>query len=250
MRMQGGRWAKAAATLATAWAVTLVGLGADAPGSRAADQKALKEYAGLVGEWKGTGLPKRGQNKGAWTESARWAWKLSADSAALVLEVDKGKYLRSATLKPGRDPDTFQVDATLADGSARHFEGKGEPGKPLILRAPKAEDGLARVTLTMPNAARFLLLLEGATEASTSAALARLGEVGYTRQGVAFAAAGATGPECIVTGGRGTIKVSHAGKDYYVCCTGCRDLFQADPAAVLAEAAAKSKEKEKEKDKK
>lgn len=229
-------------------ALGLAGLGGDgAPkpeaqgaAARREAQAGLKEYGGLVGSWKGTGQPKRGQSKGAWTESAAWAWKLAADSAALEMNVEKGKYLRAAVLRPGRDPGSFRLDATLADGSTREFHGKAEPGKPLVMKADKVEDGLARITLTLPNENRFLLLLEGASPTAASATLNRLGEVGFTRQGVAFAA-GASGPECIVTGGRGTMKVSHAGKDYYVCCSGCRDLFQADPAAVIAEAAAKTK---------
>src|SRR5207302_1613456 len=82
-------------------------------------------------------------------------------------------------------------------------------------------EGVRRVTLTIPNEFRFLLLLESQPNAST---FARLGEVGYTREGVSFAA-GESGPVCIVTEGRGTIQVSHKGKTYYVCCSGCKDLF-------------------------
>jgi hypothetical protein len=66
-------------------------------------------------------------------------------------------------------------------------------------------------------------------------AYARLAEVGSTRKGSAFAQNAATGPECIVTGGLGEIAVEHGGKTYYVCCTGCRDLFLEDPEGVLAE---------------
>ena len=36
-------------------------------------------------------------------------------------------------------------------------------------------------------------------------------------------------PECIVTGGAATIRVSYMGKEYFVCCTGCRDEFNATP---------------------
>ena len=60
-------------------------------------------------------------------------------------------------------------------------------------------------------------------------------------------AAGESGPVCIVTEGRGTIQVSHKGKTYYVCCSGCKDLFTKDPEAILAEAAERAKEKEKAK---
>ena len=48
-------------------------------------------------------------------------------------------------------------------------------------------------------------------------------------------AAGQKGPECIVTGGLGTMQVSFGGNTYYVCCTGCRDAFNDDPAKIIAE---------------
>ncbi len=44
-------------------------------------------------------------------------------------------------------------------------------------------------------------------------------------------------PVCIVTEGRGTIPVTYGGKTYYVCCSGCKDLFEEEPEAILAEAA-------------
>ena len=49
--------------------------------------------------------------------------------------------------------------------------------------------------------------------------------------------------ECVVTGGLGTIEVTHNGKTYYVCCTGCRDYFNENAEKVLAELAAKNKGK-------
>jgi YHS domain-containing protein len=70
----------------------------------------------------------------------------------------------------------------------------------------------------------------------------QLAEVGYTREGIAFAA-GESGPVCIVTEGRGTIPVSYKGKTYHVCCSGCRDLFNENPEAILAEAAERDREK-------
>ncbi len=66
----------------------------------------------------------------------------------------------------------------------------------------------------------------------------RMAEIGYTRQGSNFGQA-SVGRECVVTGGAGTIAVTHNGQTYYVCCTGCRDYFNDDPEAVLAEYRAK-----------
>ena len=47
-------------------------------------------------------------------------------------------------------------------------------------------------------------------------------------------------PECIITGGTGTIAVTYKGKTYYVCCTGCRDEFNANPQKYI-DAAEKAK---------
>jgi YHS domain-containing protein len=217
----------------------------DKASARRGDQETLKAYGELVGSWRGIGQVKARQSAGAWKESASWAWKLADDSAALAIDVETGKYLKSALLKPGRGKGagTFVLEATLADGSKRTFSGKPpkEPDRPLVLVAEGGGEGVRRVTLSIPNENRFLLLFE--SEPSTKS-FARLGEVGFTRNGVAFAA-GESGPTCIVTEGRGTIQVSHKGKSYYVCCSGCKDLFNKDPESILAEAAERAKAKEK-----
>ncbi len=158
------------------------------------------------------------------------------------MTVEKGKYLKSAALHPAKDPGTFRLDAILADGTKRSFSGKAGEKNALPLRADVPPDGgLARITLTPLHDTRLLILLE--TE-DGSGNFGRLGEVGYTRQGVAFAS-GETGPVCIVTEGRGTIQVKYKGQTYYVCCSGCKELFDDDPEAVLAEAAKRQKAKAK-----
>jgi len=226
--------------LAALFVQTIVSAAEPAAGRRA-EQEALKAYAPLVGEWKGVGQPQRGSSKGAWTETADWAWKLSPDSACLVLSIGRGKYLKQAELRPGKEPGTFAMTATLADGSARTFEGKAAAGEKLTLvSAGDGGEGPSRITLTTLHETRFLLLLEGPDPSGKG--LTRLGEVGYTRQGVAFAA-GESGPTCIVTEGRGTLPVAYKGTTYYVCCTGCRDLFKDDPEAILGEARAREKAK-------
>lgn len=217
-------------------------LAADGPQpGRRADQEALRPFAGLVGEWRGTGQPQRSSAKGAWRETGAWAWKLSPDSAALELTVAEGKVLRSATLRRGAGPHAFVLDAVLADGSKRSFSGTLADKKPLALTAEPADgDGPRRVVLTPLHETRFLLLFEG--HDAGGAGFRRLAEVGYTRQGVAFAA-GESGPVCIVTEGRGTTQVNYKGKTYWVCCSGCKDLFNENPEAVLAEAAERQKAK-------
>jgi hypothetical protein len=206
-----------------------------------ADPLALRPFAGLVGEWRGTGQVRRGSARGAWVESAEWRWDLGGDPAALVLAVEGGRHLRAARLTPDAEPGRFRLVATLPDGAERVFAGAPDERGRLVL-VPDAEDapdsGLARVTLTPLHAARFLLLLESAEGGGR---LSRLGEVGYTRQGVRFAA-GDGRPACVVTGGRGTTKVEHDGREYWVCCSGCKALFEADPEGVLADAAERARD--------
>jgi YHS domain-containing protein len=214
-------------------------------GGRREAQAALKPFASLVGEWRGTGLPQRGSNKGAWTETGVWAWKLSPDTAALELTISKGKLLRSGLLRAAKEPGHFAFDAMLADGTKRTFAGKHEEKKPLVLVAEPSEgEGLRRVTINPLHDTRLLLLLEARND--DGAGFHRIAEVGYTRQGVAFAA-GESYPLCIVTEGRGTTQVSYQGKTYYVCCSGCKDLFNDNPAAILAEAAERKKAKDAQK---
>jgi YHS domain-containing protein len=235
--------------LAALWASLAAGviMGADEPAARRrADQSALKAYGGLVGRWRGVGQPERGRVRGAWTEAASWAWKLTQDSAALEVTVTKGKYLKSARLRPGTAPGTFTLDATLADDSTRTFTGKPGGQDRLVLAADNPEgggEGVRRITIRPLHDTRLIVLLEG--QRAESRSYYQLGEVGYAREGVQFAA-GESYPTCIVTDGRGTIQVSYQGKTYWVCCSGCKDLFNEDPAAILAEAAVRRKAQAKE----
>src|SRR5258708_3819476 len=75
--------------------------------TRRGDQEILKEFAPLVGSWRGVGQVERGRARGSWTESAAWAWKLTGSSAALELSVTKGKHLKSGLLRPGKKPGSF-----------------------------------------------------------------------------------------------------------------------------------------------
>jgi YHS domain-containing protein len=220
--------------------VVLLAVSAAPAGDRVSDQQTLKPFARLVGPWKGTGQPQRGSARGAWRESAEWAWVLTPETAALRMTTNDGKYVKSIMLRPGGAEDRFAADVVLADGSRRTFSGKAGPRDVLPLEPgePPAV-GLARITLTPLHENRFLVLLEGRD--GEAGPVRRLAEVGYTRQGVAFAA-GDSYPTCIVTEGRGTIRVSFQGREYWVCCSGCKELFDEDPAGIIAEAEARKRE--------
>ena len=58
-------------------------------------------------------------------------------------------------------------------------------------------------------------------------------QVAASKMGESLAASGKKN-ECIVTGGTGTIPVSFMGETFYVCCSGCRDAFNEEPAKYVA----------------
>lgn len=214
----------------------------DATTRRRADQERLKPLASLVGGWRGTGQVVRNSARDAWTESSAWSWKLGPGSAALEATVERGKHLKSFAITPGADAGTFVLTALLPDGTRQVFKGRagttttlGKTSASIVFQADDPTcSPVDRITLSPLHETRYLLLLE--SQSAETKRYIRLGEVGYTRQGVAFAV-GESGPICIVTEGRGTIPVTHKGKTYYVCCSGCKDLFLEDPEAILAEAA-------------
>ncbi len=205
-----------------------------------ADKQALAPLQPYVGQWRGVGLPKRGSNQGAWTERSAWSWRFRDGHAELVGELDGDKYFDRLEIRPGEKAGTFVVLAAAeqvseegaGSGVARYT---GELADSVLKVAADKPGGKlpARITVRLvAGGDRMLVLYE---KELGDGVFTRLAEVGSTREGSSFAKSATSGPECVVTGGLGTIAVEYEGKTYYVCCGGCRDLFNEDPAGVLAE---------------
>lgn len=218
----------------------------------AADKTALSKLQTYVGEWKGVGQLRRGSNQAAWTETAEWRWDFAESRASLFFSSPQGKYYTDARLRPGDKAGSFELIATRPNGKTRdRFTGRVVSDQLVLTAAeddpPRGDDFPARITIRLvADGDRLITLFE--RRSAGSQRYTRLAEVGATRQGSSFGQGGTGQPECVVTGGLGTIKVEHEGQTYYVCCTGCRDLFNDDPEGVLAEyRERKAKEREKKK---
>ncbi len=217
------------------------------PLSAAAQKEQLAKVQGLVGAWKGVGQPQRSSTKGSWIESADWAWKFADGGPSLALKLEQGKYFSAAELQPGDKSGEFRLIAKTADGGGElTYRGTADKEGNMILTADKPAEGMpARVSIRLvAGGDRLLVLLE---KSAAGGNFARLAEVGYTRKGSGFGK-GSTGPECVVTGGFGSIEVSYNGQKYYVCCTGCRDYFNENPEEVLAEYKARKEAEKKKKE--
>ncbi len=203
-----------------------------------AAKEALTPFQDLVGGWIGTGQPKRNSTSGAWREKAQWRWKFAGEQVSLEYAVEEGKLLKSAHLLFDPKSKSFRLK-TIEIGAAKdqtvEREYVGEPnGNKLVFDTPEKEGAEGRrITITRLNEKRTLVLFE--QKGADQNFFNRIAEVGYTREGTRLAESDQTGPECVVTGGAGTIKVSFKGETYWVCCTGCRDAFNDDPEGVLAD---------------
>jgi len=212
----------------------------------AAQKVALAEFNSLIGKWRGVGQPRRGSNQGAWQEQAEWVWDFT-NGTAIRVDVSKGKLAQ--TLRITFDPSTKEYvgELTTAEGTNETYRGKFQNVGVLTLLKPAANDEeVKQITVTRLNEKRTLVLFE--KRAASQASFSRVAEVGYTRDGQRLATSSTSGPECIVTGGEGTMEVKYKGETYYVCCSGCKQAFEDNPARIIAEAAERRKrEREKAK---
>ena len=205
-----------------------IGGGEDAP-TPEADKAALAPLNPLVGEWRGVGQVRRGSREGAWRETGEWVWDFSKkDAPAVKFAVAEGKEISTLLVRPAPDGKGFVATLTPSEGEPAPLTAASL--KDTITFEPK-DDGSDRLTLKRLNEKRFTLLIE--RRSSPTGRFRRVAEVGYTREGTRLAESSLGGPECVVSGGLGTIAVSHDGKTYYVCCTGCVSAFEADPAGTL-----------------
>lgn len=230
-------------------------LAAAQPGETATSEAAAKDKAALaalqsyIGGWRGVGQVQRGSNKGAWTEQADWAWHFDKEHALITFAAPKAEHFTAGEIRATDQAGVYELLASQSadDKTKRRFTGELDDDGRLVFTAAKTDDdsaapapptdAVSRITLRqVAGGDRLVVLLEKRLAAGDR--YAQVAEIGYTRIGAQFAQ-GSSKPECVVTGGAGTIAVMHEGQTYFVCCTGCRELFEADPAGVLAEYKAK-----------
>jgi hypothetical protein len=195
--------------------------------------EALQDFNVLIGGWRGVGQPRRGSQTGAWQERVDSLWDLKAKNRGIRWNIEAGKLWKSALLGFDEGKSLFTLSVTLLDDTVRTYRGKLDEKRLVLESDPDDGKEVHRVTFTVLNENRVTVLIEKRPEQQSF--FTRVAEVGYQRDGTRLAVAGSSGPECVVTGGLGTIMVSHKGKNYYVCCTGCRDAFNDDPEGTLAD---------------
>jgi hypothetical protein len=229
--------------VASCIAIVILGSLSGGEATRPTAKQALQPFNDLIGSWRGTGAPvgsREEQQKNFWIETMNWSWQFKGDDAWLTVAFDKGKYFTKGELRHAPGKDEFVLNLVTTKNEKLAFTGTLK-NKSLTLDR-EGEKETQRLVFTFLHSNRFLYRAESRPEGKTL--FTKLYSVGATKEGVPFAG-GDGRPECIITGGLGTMSVSYQGKTYYVCCTGCRDEFNENPAKYVKEYEAKKAKKEK-----
>jgi len=205
----------------------------------AADEKdpardALKQVGEFVGEWKGSGEAKTGGKSTLWKETLSWGWKFRGGDAWLALDVKGGKHVTAGELRYDPQAKLYLLTLTDAAKKERTYEGKLLRGKLALSHKDAATGDIHRVMVyTLADGARMIVHSE--VQARGKGLFTDVFKVAANKEGESFAGSGGKKTVCIVTGGLGTMPVSYMGKTYHVCCSGCRDEFNADPKKYVDE---------------
>ncbi len=205
---------------------------ADAQDALGQDKQMLGQFNDWIGTWRGVGQVKRGSTRGSWFETADWQWQFKKGRASLLYKIKDSKLFQSAELKFDSKTKQYMLTAQIDKEQTRNYVGQIVKKQLVLESNPEDDDQVYRISMSLLNTKRFVALHQKRHKSSKF--WNRIAEVGYTRKGTSLARAGAGQPECIVTGGTGTIIVEHQGKTYYVCCSGCKQSFDDDPEGTIA----------------
>jgi YHS domain-containing protein len=201
-------------------------------------KRALQELQEFIGEWHLEALRKSGGKLEVWKETVRWGWQFPQSGPRLHVEFSQGKGKFFTHGYVTYDVAAKQYRLVLHTPENKELDLRGQVIRGTLKAESKDSSGdIHRVTMTtLAEGIRFQLRYDR-QEGGRGLFLNVLGFQG-NRAGESFAAR-KKAPECIVSGGAATIPVTYQGKQYFVCCTGCRDEFYANPEKYIAAAAKK-----------
>lgn len=197
----------------------------------ASSKEALQELQEYIGSW---------QNKQS-RESVNWSWRFKGSDVWLSFDMTGSKKYKAGEVRFLSDKAKYQVTLITPNGEKQNFLGEIKKSVLVVERTnPESMDTEQFKINTAADGDRLVYSLYVRPEGRT--VFNQRFQTGYTREGVTFGSEpGIKKPECVVTGGLGTMTVSYMGMTYYVCCTGCRDAFNENPAKIIAEYQAKKK---------
>ncbi len=210
-----------------------------AGGGDAGDAKeALQNLQDFIGDWNGNGTSEKDRSL-IWKEKASWSWRFKGKDCWLVITFPEGKHFKKGEMRYLTDKERYQLTLVTRDKKNQAFTGQMKKGKLILDRTdPDTKETQEIVMNSAGGGVRFVYTYLVKPENRTL--FNRQYQVAFTKEGESFGTS-AKKIECVVTGGLGTMPVSYNGVTYYVCCSGCRDAFNENPAKIVKEYLARKK---------
>jgi hypothetical protein len=203
------------------------------------EKEGLEALQELIGGWKGTADDKA---QGFWTEKSSWSWRFKDKDRWMSFELEKSKLYKGGEVRYLADKSKYQLTLIdKADKKAVYLGALKKKDYLIVERVNPDTSDTEKIELTLvANGDRLNYTMFIKPDGRTL--WKEQTKVGYTREGVTFGVdSGGKKVTCVVTGGLGTIPVTYMGTTYYVCCSGCRDAFNENPAKIIAEYMKKKK---------
>jgi YHS domain-containing protein len=210
----------------------------DAGGKGTDAREALQALQDYIGGWKGNGTSEKDKSE-IWKENASWSWRFKGKDVFLSVEVKDSKLFKSGEMRFQPDREKYQLTLVDKKGKKLIYEGELKKGGLVLERLdPDTKDAYQIKMNIVGGGIRMVMTMFSRPADRTF--WNKQFQVAYTKEGESFGAA-AKKNECVVTGGLGTMAVTYMGQTYYVCCGGCRDAFNENPAKIIKEYLAKKK---------
>lgn len=202
----------------------------------------------LIGSWRGVTNNDFGQGKAV--DNSSWAWDFLSDpdQPALVFTSKDNPYYNSGRMTWLTDDNKFELKLETPEKQTRLFHGEyTQPVQEVVgddeklhrtykvaftETEPADEKDAWQLVFNQQENNRFLLEMSK----KRGSRFVRMDTVASQRQGTSFALNDEDYGDrtCIISAGLGTSQVSYKGKNYWVCCSGCKAAFEEDPERWLA----------------
>lgn len=197
-------------------------------------KEALRELQDFIGGWKGSGATKLkpGPRDPIWGETVQWNWRFKGDACWLTIDFTGGRFLKSAEVHYLLDKKKYQLIGTPVEGKDKLvFLGGLQDDKLVFERSDPVTKQVQRIRMnTAADGIRFIYFVERRTGTITRMEYM----LESTKIGESLASKEKR-PECVVSGGLGTMPVSYNGESFYVCCSGCAEAFKENPKKYVDE---------------
>ena len=215
-------------SLAALLAALAVGVTGAAPKDAEKAKAALQELSEFIGVWKTNGDGTVDGKKALWKEEWEFGWKFGKEGDTYILVKFKdSKFFTKAEVRYDVEKKGYAVLATDKADKTAEYAGKLLKGKFVFDRKDEKTGDVHKITVnTAADGIRLIAQYDvqpGGKGLSNTVYKASGNKDGESIGG------GGKKNLCIVTGGLGTIGVSYMGGSYFVCCSGCKEEFDANP---------------------